>query len=381
MKSERFRGTLRQSFVTSIVPWLKKTLRFAGIFLLLLCAAETFLSLAVYMGYSGGTYLRRVSWRRDGSMTFSDLLEEVGRPYVKMMQPTEEPRVPMPPCPLIPPGLQGPLTVDTSPPPSFHQLDEELSHLVRPGGRQRPKVCDARQRLAIVVPYRERRVHLKMFLRHMHPFLQRQQLDYRIFVVELKAGIEFNRAMLFNIGFREALKVGNFTCFIFHDVDLLPEDDRNLYRCSAQPRHMSVAVDKMFYKLPYNSIFGGVSALTREQFEDVNGFSNVYFGWGGEDDDMFKRIRHRNWKVLRYTGDVARYKSLGHAKEKPNPSRIKLLHQGAKRFLTDGLSSMVYTRWELQERPLYTWILVEMDKDTVHAAANLKITGTEKGSR
>ena len=54
-----------------------------------------------------------------------------------------------------------------------------------------------------------------------------QQLDYRIFVVEQSSdGEDFNRASLMNVGFLEAKKMNDFFCFIFHDVDLLPEDDR-----------------------------------------------------------------------------------------------------------------------------------------------------------
>ena len=45
---------------------------------------------------------------------------------------------------------------------------------------------------------------------------------------------------MFNVGFVEAMKAYDWDCFIFHDVDLLPEDDRNLYTCPDQPRHMSV---------------------------------------------------------------------------------------------------------------------------------------------
>lgn len=68
------------------------------------------------------------------------------------------------------------------------------------------------------------------------------------YVVLLSGTGSFNRAMLMNVGYVEALKERTFDCFIFHDVDLLPEDDRNLYTCPEQPRHMSVAVDKFKYR-------------------------------------------------------------------------------------------------------------------------------------
>ena len=55
--------------------------------------------------------------------------------------------------------------------------------------------------------------------------------------------------MMLNIGFREAMKDGHYACAIFHDVDLLPEDDRNLYYCPEMPRHMSAAVDEFAYRL------------------------------------------------------------------------------------------------------------------------------------
>lgn len=124
-----------------------------------------------------------------------------------------------------------------------------------------------------------------------------------------------------NIGFTEALKIRDFDCFIFHDVDLLPEDDRNLYTCPEQPRHMSVAVDVFKYKLPYNTLFGGVSALTKEQFTTVNGFSNSFWGWGGEDDDMSNRVKYHSYHISRYPVNIARYTMLTHQKEKANPKR------------------------------------------------------------
>jgi len=51
-----------------------------------------------------------------------------------------------------------------------------------------------------------------------------------------------------NAGFAEARASADFDCFIFHDVDMLPQDDRNFYVCSPQPRHVGAFVDKWEYK-------------------------------------------------------------------------------------------------------------------------------------
>ncbi|XP_054721966.1 beta-1,4-N-acetylgalactosaminyltransferase bre-4-like [Uloborus diversus] len=244
--------------------------------------------------------------------------------------------------------------------PSFEELEKMFSNL-DPGGRYKPPTCTSRSKIALIIPYRDRETHLRMFLHNMHPMLQRQMLDYGIYVIEESGDSKFNRAMLMNIGYVEALKQYDYDCFIFHDVDLIPEDDRNLYSCPEQPRHMSVAINTMNYRLPYKDIFGGVSALTKKHMETVNGFSNEFWGWGGEDDDMANRIKFHGLQILRYKANIARYTMLKHKKDDPNPDRYNKLYKGKSRFKKDGLSNLKYKRLDIVLKKLYTWVLVEIE--------------------
>lgn len=114
------------------------------------------------------------------------------------------------------------------------------SHFLRkllPGGWYKPTECIAKDRVAIIIPYRDRPQHLPIFLANIHPFLMKQQIEYGIFLIEQVTDGLFNRAALMNVGFVESQKLGDWDCFIFHDIDLLPMDDRNLYNCPDQPRH------------------------------------------------------------------------------------------------------------------------------------------------
>uniref|UniRef100_A0A8D8S4A2 Beta-1,4-N-acetylgalactosaminyltransferase n=1 Tax=Cacopsylla melanoneura TaxID=428564 RepID=A0A8D8S4A2_9HEMI len=234
-------------------------------------------------------------------------------------------------------------------------------HHIRQGGAWEPIHCIPQHHVAIIVPYRDRETQLKIFLSHMHGFLQKQSISYQIFVIEQKSPALFNRGKLFNIGYMEALKIKPFHCFIFHDVDLMPTNPNNIYACTKQPRHMSVAIDIFDYELPYCTIFGGAIAMLHHQFRRVNGFSNLYFGWGGEDDDLFQRLSNY-YSICRFSKEVSEYVMLNHKKQTQLESRWKQLESGPFRFKTDGLNTLArnYTVANYIKLPLETRILVDL---------------------
>ncbi|VDK89047.1 unnamed protein product [Dibothriocephalus latus] len=199
-----------------------------------------------------------------------------------------------------------------------------------------PINCEQPETLAIVIPFRDRYQNLSVFLNHMHPLLRHQRRRYSIFVIDQIAPHTFNRAALFNIGFLEASKRANFSCFIFHDVDLLPEDDRMVYACEDQPLHMSATIDKFNYKLFYSTSFGGAVALRKKHFEETLGFANTYFGWGCEDDDMSRRLQFAGLKLTRRNFTIARYTMMKHGKEKGNQENPKRQVVGESTYTRQG---------------------------------------------
>ena len=42
----------------------------------------------------------------------------------------------------------------------------------------------------------------------------------------------------------------------------------------------------LIFRQPYSGYVGGVISFPPLSYEKINGFSNMYFGWGGEDDDL-----------------------------------------------------------------------------------------------
>lgn len=275
---------------------------------------------------------------------------------------TPAPALPRPACPEESPLLVGPMLIEFSVPVDL-ALVAKQNPQVKVGGRYAPKDCISPHKVAIIIPFRNRQEHLKYWLYYLHPILQRQQLDYGIYVINQAGESTFNRAKLLNVGFQEALKDYDYNCFVFSDVDLIPMDDRNTYRCFSQPRHISVAMDKFGFSLPYVQFFGGVSALSKKQFLTINGFPNNYWGWGGEDDDIFNRLVFKGMSISRPNAVVGKCRMIRHSRDKknePNPQRFDRIAHTKETMLSDGLNTLTYKVLDIERNPLYTKITVDV---------------------
>lgn len=205
-------------------------------------------------------------------------------------------------------------------------------------------------KLGVIVPYRDREPHLRLFVPFLYNALVNAGIDHRMLIVEQEQGKPFNRAKLMNIGFD--LSKDDCDYFAFHDVDLLPEEaDYSYPNC---PTHMSAYCSQFDYRLPYETIFGGVALFRKEDVINVNGYSNEYWGWGGEDDDMYDRCQREETGFERRPN---RYRSLSHERQiltqeayGKNLQRLHSQRNGGFNHKEEGLNTLTYTL--LSEEPL-----------------------------
>ena len=148
-------------------------------------------------------------------------------------------------------------------------------------------------KLGIIVPYRNRYEQLIEFKRSIVRHFHALDIPYELIVVEQDDAKDFNRGKLLNVGFKTAQKL-KCDYVVFHDVDMIPI--RVDYSYSSHPIHLSTKFmyDENFTRDIFDSYFGGVTLFPSNIFEKVNGYSNDYWGWGYEDDDMLYRCDINN---------------------------------------------------------------------------------------
>ncbi|XP_040582366.1 beta-1,4-galactosyltransferase 3 isoform X2 [Lepeophtheirus salmonis] len=226
-------------------------------------------------------------------------------------------------CPNLSYQLEGNVKIQPLSNDSTRVLLKHISNknpYVKQGGHFSPVFCNPRDvpkgTTAIIIPYRDRFEHLLIFLQHMHPILTKQKLEYKIYVIH-------------------------------------------------QPRRMITGSSKWNYEYlsPYPSFFGGVSSIKPSHFKLVNGFSNKYFGWGGEDDDLSKRIQIKGLKIKvldEKEAMIGRYKMLDHEPAVPDEHRLQRLAHAIADMPLSGLNSLHFKLIAKKEELLYSNITVDL---------------------
>ena len=160
-------------------------------------------------------------------------------------------------------------------------------------------ICqEGNHHLAIIIPFKGRFPNLVTFLPHMERFLKKQEISHTFILVSQVDIYRFNRASLINIG---AIYARGFADYmVMHDVDLLPLSDHLSY-CFPKlgPMHLATWAPGLNPGTKYEGYIGGIVVITLEDFMRVNGMSNLYWGWGKEDDDFGARLREEGLQVQR----------------------------------------------------------------------------------
>ena len=187
---------------------------------------------------------------------------------------------------------------------------------------------------SIIICYRNRENHLEVNVPRLHQYFTNLGVDFEIIVVEQYDSDPFCRGQLFNEGAKKA----NGDILIFHDVDHYPTEGTNYTEFDTDvflPLTKVIYVDKDLQPKPLENVpggyrhfkdgvdanfFGGVLIMKKEEFFNINGFCNVYVGWGLEDADIRERVLFYGLSVKR--ADNNTFFALDHPDSGPAPDDV-----------------------------------------------------------
>lgn len=175
------------------------------------------------------------------------------------------------------------------------------------------------------------------------------KFNYEIIVVEehTPETITFNLGRTINIGF-DIVKdqMEEHDMFMFHPVDLLPKNTN--YSVSVSTKFcMKGYRPHPSFVWPRQKILDGhyyykAICLTKSDYQKLNGFTNNFVGWGGEDDEFFLRME---FKFVDLEISVSEYERLTHdGSNGPNfPRHLETIHKSVREGkCTSGLDDLQY---------------------------------------
>uniref|UniRef100_H2ZJ92 Galactosyltransferase C-terminal domain-containing protein n=1 Tax=Ciona savignyi TaxID=51511 RepID=H2ZJ92_CIOSA len=121
-------------------------------------------------------------------------------------------------------------------------------------------------------------------------------------------------------------------------------------------------MDKFDYRWCCGVTVGGVLGMTPEQYIKINGYSNKFCGWGGEDDEMNRRIKEGGgFQIFRPGEGYSKFRMISHARDLRNPDnkqRFQLVNTWKARQYQDGLNSLPQNISTVEKQITHTHLYV-----------------------
>ena len=194
-------------------------------------------------------------------------------------------------------SLCGLIHSNYNPVPHEHNASESIKDTLMTNSTEYPatiitSIAETRPvTVSLVVPFRNRYEHRSKLLSHMKAFMEPHNFTMFIYFIHQLNSEGFSRSRLFNVGFRAVPTSSD--CVLIHDVDMLPDGAVNYTDC-ASPIQLCSEIDSFQNSFPYATSAGGVVSASHADWMKINGMSNRFVGWGGEDDELFFRLRDNN---------------------------------------------------------------------------------------
>lgn len=136
--------------------------------------------------------------------------------------------------------------------------------------------------LLIIVPYRDREEHLQKYLELTPKYFDNQNVTYDILITELDPVGDWNAGLVCN-SLVNFVKKADYKYLYIHHVDVYPISGKWVF-----PEDNEI----------FTNIGDVGSCLTTlYNFFKVGGYRNTFWGWGAEDDDLYKKMWEEGIKV------------------------------------------------------------------------------------
>ena len=174
-------------------------------------------------------------------------------------------------------------------------------------------------------------------------------IEKEILVIQQEDDMPFMRGQLYNIGVKYA------------DSDYIALSDNDIYHLRKLPlfdiyenNKKPIVCFKWISQLDYNNgnpkilfteLRGGTGAfnfMKKSDFISVNGFSNLYVGWGCEDIDFMKRFGNHYIRVPQNLGHIQHPRRVNKDEKNSNLNKVYLEQFNKRNFMEDGFYQTTY---------------------------------------